>query len=180
MKTYVTYGFFMALGGLLLTLALFFLGFHSDAAKLSSSQWIGSVGGLAIGITVLTLGIKARRADVPVTEEFGYGRALAAGVMITLFGALFGIVTNYLYFQVINPNMADLIVQAQLDKMEAKGMSGAQLEQAEKGIRMFMKPVFSAIFGFIMGLFWGTIISLIAAAFLKRKAVDDLAAPASA
>jgi hypothetical protein len=27
-----------------------------------------------------------------------------------------------------------------------------------------------------MGLFWGTIISLIAAAFLKRKAPDELAA----
>ena len=173
MKTNVTYGFFMALGGMLLTLALYFLGFHSDAAKLSSAQWIGSIGGLAIGVTVLTLGIKARRAAVPPTEEFSYGRALGAGVMITLFAALFGIVTNFLYFQVINPGMTDIIVQAQLDKMEAKGLSGAQLERAEKGIRMFMKPVFSACFAFVGGMFWGTIISLIAAAFLKRKPTGD-------
>ncbi|MCX6945407.1 MAG: DUF4199 domain-containing protein [Opitutales bacterium] len=178
MKTYVTYGFFMALGGMLLTLALFFLGFHSDAAKLASSQWIGSIGGIAISIAVLTLGIKACGAEVPATEEFSYGRALGAGVMIALFGALFGVVTNYLYFQVINPGLTDLIVQAQLDKMEAKGLSGTQLEQAEKGIRMFMKPVFSAITSFIAGLFFGTVLSLIAAALLKRKATEA-AAPAS-
>jgi len=176
MKTYVTYGFFMALGGMILTLALYFLGFHSDPAKFSTAQWIGSIGGLAIGITVLTLGIKARRAEVPATEEFSYGNAVAAGVAITLFGALFGIVTNCLYFQVINPGMSEIIVQAQLDKMEAKGMSGAQLEQAEKGIRFFMKPAITAVVGFVAGLFWGTIISLVAAAFLKRKATEEAVA----
>lgn len=172
MKTYVTYGFFMALGNLLVSLALYFLGFHNDPAKMAAAQWIGTVGGLAVGITTIVLGTKARRAEVPATEDFGYGRALGAGVMVTLFACIFSIFTTYLYFNVINPGMTDLMVQAQLDKMEAKGMSGAQLEQAEKGIRMFMKPAFMAVFGFIAGLFWGTIISLITSIFLKRKAVE--------
>jgi hypothetical protein len=175
MKTYVTYGFFMALAGLLLTLALYFLGYHSDPAKISTAQWIGSLGALAIGITITILGTKARRAEVPMTQEFSYGSALGAGVMITLFGALFSIVSTYLYFQVINPGMADIIVQAQLDKMEAKGMSGAQLDQAEKMTRMFMKPAFMMAFNFIGGMFWGTVISLITAAFLKRNATEELA-----
>ncbi|MDB6168129.1 MAG: hypothetical protein JWM88_993 [Verrucomicrobia bacterium] len=172
MKTYVTYGFFMALGGFLLALVLYFLGFHSDAAKYSSIQIVNTIALIAISVAVIALGTRARRADVPVTEEFGYGRALLAGFLITLFACLFGLITNFLYFQVINPGISEVIVQSQLDKLEAKGVTGARLEQAEKMTRMFMKPAIFTIVGFLGGLFWGTIISLIVAAFMRRKAVE--------
>lgn len=173
MKTYLTYGFAMSIAGALLTLALFFLGFHSDPAKFSTAQWIGGLGGLAIGVVAIVLGTKARLAEVPATEAFGYGRALGAGVMITLFAALIGIVTNYVYMQIINPGMADMIVQAQIDKFEAKGMSGAQLEQAEKMTRAMTGPLISSCFGFIGGMVFGTLISLVTAAFLKREASGE-------
>jgi hypothetical protein len=173
MKTYLTYGFAMAVGGMLLTLVLFFLGFHSSADKLSAANWLGFIGGCGIGIACIVLGTKVRRAEVPATEEFGYGRALGTGVMITLFAALFGIVTTYLYFQLINPGFLDLTVQARLDEMEAKGVSGAALEQAEKMVRMMMKPAIMAAFGFVGGMINGPIISLITAAFLKRTVSDE-------
>lgn len=175
MKTTLTYGFAMAIGGALISLVLYFLGFHSDASKLSAAQWIGSIGGLGLGITCISLGIKARRADVPATEDFGYGRALGTGVMITLWAALIGIVTNYLYFQVVNPGFRDLMIQAQLDKMEAAGFTGARLEQSEKMVRFTMSPVMISCFGFVLGMFWGTVISLITAAFLKRSATEAVA-----
>lgn len=178
MKTYVTYGFIMALGGLLVNLVLFFLGFHSDVEKLSTAQWIGGLVGLAIAITVLVLGTQARRADVPVTEPFGYGRALGAGVMIVLFSAIFGVIFNLLYMQFINPGLPDLIVQAQSAKFEAKGMTGAQLEQAEKFTRMMTGPVLSSCFNFIGGMFIGTIIALVTSAFLKRSAPPPVATAA--
>src|ERR1019366_1394786 len=41
MKTCSLYGFLSALAGALLLLALYFLGFHSDPAKLSAAKWIG-------------------------------------------------------------------------------------------------------------------------------------------
>ncbi|MBS0662551.1 MAG: DUF4199 domain-containing protein [Verrucomicrobia bacterium] len=174
MKTYTLYGFFMALAGMVLTLVLYFLGFHSDPAKFSTAQIIGSVGGLAFGITFIVLGTQARRAEWPVAEDFSYGNAFAAGFLITLAAAVIGIFTNFLYFQVINPGISEIIVQAQLDKLEAKGLSAAQMERAEKSIRFFLKPGMTAAFGFIGGLFWGTIISLITAAFLKRPAVEAI------
>ena len=176
MKTYLTYGGAMAIAGAVLVLALFFLGFHTEAAKLDSAQTIGLIGGLGIGIVCIVLGTKARLAEVPLTEDFGYGRALGTGVMIVLFASLFGLVTNFIYFHFINPGFTDLIIQAQLDKMAEKGMNGAQLEQAEKITRMVMKPGLQAIFGFCGGMFSGTIISLITAAFLKRPANDEVAA----
>ncbi len=85
MKTYLTYGFYMALGSALVVFALYFLGYHSEPSKLGTAQVIQSVCGLAIGVTCTVLGVKARRAELPPTEDFGYGRALGAGVMITLF-----------------------------------------------------------------------------------------------
>lgn len=174
MKTYLTYGFAMAIAGALLTLVLYFLGFHSDPAKVQMGQWISLPAFVAITVICLVLGTKARRAEIPPTEEFGYGRALGSGVLIVLFAALFGIVTNALYFSLINPGFADVMVQAQTDKLVAKGVGSTQIEQMEKGMRFMMKPPILAVFGFLQGMFWGTLIALITSAFLKRPA----AAPA--
>lgn len=173
MKTYLTYGFAMSIAGALLTLALFFAGFHSDASKLQTAQWISGGGGLAFAIVAIVLGTKARRAEISATENFSYGRALGAGVMITLFACLLGIVTNQLYMQVINPGMNDLIVQAQIEKWEAKGMSSSQIEGAEAMMRKMMHPAIQAGFGFLGGMFFGTLISLVTAAFLKREVSDQ-------
>jgi hypothetical protein len=120
------------------------------------------------------LGTKAKRATVPTTEDFGYGSALGAGVMISLFAALFGIVTTYLYAAVINPGMTDIAMQAQIAKWEAAGLSGTSIERAEAMMRKMMSPPIQACFGFVFGMIFSTIISLITAAFLKREAVTDV------
>ena len=174
MKTYLTYGSAMAGGGFVLVLILFILGFHSDPSKLSVAQWIQSCVGLGIAIACIVLGTKARRAQVPTTEDFGYGRALGTGVLITLVASLIGIVTTYLYVGVINPHFSDVIVQAQADKLEAKGLSADKIEQIQKMSAPFMKPPMQMAFGFLGGMFFGTIISLISAAFLKRPPSEEL------
>jgi hypothetical protein len=176
MKTYATYGFYMSLASALLVFALYFMGFHSEASKLSTAQTIQMVCGFAIGTTFIVLGIKARRAEVPAIEDFGYGRALGTGVMITLFAALFGTIFNYLYSAVINPNYVEVMLQAQTMKFEEKGMSGEQIDRAIGMMRGMMKPAIQAAFGFIAGMFFGTLISLVAAAFLKRPATDEVVA----
>jgi hypothetical protein len=172
MKTYLTYGGAMAIGGALLTFALFFSGLHSDAAKLGTAQWVGFAGGVVIGVTCLILGIKARRDESPSEEDFTYGRALGAGVMIVLFGSVFGMATTILYSSVINPGFTDVMVQAQVQKWEAAGLNAAQIEGAEKMTRTMMKPPIQAAFGFVFAMIGGTILSLIVAAFLKRTALE--------
>lgn len=173
MKTYLTYGFATALAGMLLTLALFFLGFHSDPAKFTAASWIGSVAGFAISAVGIVLGTKARRAEIPATESFGYGRALGAGVMIALFAAVFGTISHLVYVGVINPGMTDVSVQVQIEKLEASGMSATQVENAEAMMRKMMHPGLQGTFAFIGMMFFGTLISLVTAAFLKRPAHDQ-------
>ena len=41
-------------------------------------------------------------------------------------------------------------------------------------MRKIMNPALSAVFGFGAGMFFGTIISLISSAFLKRPPADEL------
>ncbi len=174
MKTYLTYGAAMAGGGFLLVLILYILGFHSDASKLGMARGIQACIGIAIGVTCIVLGTKAKRATVPHHEEFGYGRALAAGVMITLFASLFGIVTTLLYSSVINPDMNEIAIQAQIAKWQTAGMSDARIEQAEAMMRKMMSPPIQAYFGFLAGMVFGTIISLITSGFMRREAVTDI------
>ena len=173
MKTYLTYGFAMALGGALVSLAMFLLGLHDSPSKLDTAQWIEGGCGLAVGIACIVLGTKARRAEVPPRENFGYGSALACGVMITLFAALIGLVTNYLYTAFINPNLVEVLLQSQVEKLEADGIPADRIEQIQKMSATMMKPAVLAVFGFISGMFFGTVISLITAVCLKRSATED-------
>ncbi len=170
MKTNSLFGLILAVATAVLTLVIYFLGLHSDPAKLPAAQWVGGLGGLAIGVTVTALGIKARRAEVPESEDFGYGKAFGSGVQISLVAAILGSIFNYVYTAFINTGYTDVLVQNQLDKLQAKGISGNQLDQAEKMIRLFSSPVAVALMGLIIGFIFGLLISLVIAAFLKRAA----------
>lgn len=170
MKTSLTYGLGMAIAGTILAFVLYFLGFHSSAEKLATGQTIGMIGGLAIAIVGLTLAVKARRAETPATEPFGYGRALGVGTLTGLFSSLFGSISNVIYVTLINPGIQDLLVEGELAKLEARGMTADQTEAAEGMIRLMTGPAMQGVFGLIGGFFFSFIIALIVAAVLKRPA----------
>ena len=73
MKTYLTYGFYMAIGSALVIFALYFLGYHEDAAKLGTAQLVQTLTGLVIGLTCVVLGTRnaappCRRPRTSVTD----------------------------------------------------------------------------------------------------------------
>ncbi len=170
MKTCSLYGFISALAGALLGLALYFMGYHSDIAKLPAAQLIGACVGTVICVVCLVLGIKARRAEAPQGNGFGYGAALLAGVQISLVAAFLSSIYNYAYLAFINPGFADIMLQAKMDKLQASGVSGADYDRIEGMTRTMLHPVPASIFSFIYLFIVGFLISLIVAAFLKRPA----------
>jgi hypothetical protein len=170
MKTILTYGFCLALANFLLTLVLFILGFHSDAGKMAAAQWIGGGVSLAISVTVIALGTRARRDSLAPDAAFSYGSAVGAGFLISIVSTVLSTAGNYVYVTFINPHFVDVVVQSQLDKLSAKGLSSDQLDQAERLIRMTMGPLWQGVIFIIMGLLFGIVISLVTAAFLKRPA----------
>ncbi|WP_221032333.1 DUF4199 domain-containing protein [Actomonas aquatica] len=175
MKTTFLYGLGMAIAGAVLNLGLFFGGYHDSVDKLTTSQIIGGVGGGIITIVGLILAIRARRAETPADEAFGYGRALGAGTLTSLWGALFGNVFNVLYMTVINPNMQEIVVESQMAAMEAQGAGADQMEAAEGMIRMMTNPALQFVFGLIGAFLFSFVISLIIAAFIRREATEDFA-----
>jgi hypothetical protein len=174
MKTCAFFGFLSALAGAFLYLILFFTGFHSDPSKLAAAGWIGGLGGLMIAVTCMVLGVKARRAEVPETEDFGYGRALWAGVVIGAVASFFSAIFTYAYYTFINPGFLDLMVQDKMAKLEAGGMSSDRMDKAEATMRMFMAPIPQAFVGLFGGIIFGVIMALIVAAFLKRPTPDKV------
>ena len=138
---------------------------------MGAAKWIAGLGALAIGVTFTILGIRARRAEVPTNEEFGYGRAFVAGFQIAIVANVLYSIFNYLYISFINPAFNELMLQDAMDKLQGKGVCGDQAEKVEKTMRFFISPGVQVVTGIIAGLLFGVIIALILAAFLRRPAV---------
>jgi hypothetical protein len=181
MKIPLTYGAAMAIAGALLTLILFFAGFHDTAEKMQSgfAQTIAIIGPLGIAVACLALAMRDKRANTPADMPWGYGSAFGTGVMTGLFSALFGAVFAYVYFAVLNPDMADVVYQMQVSKMEAKGMPSDRIDAAEQIMRKMLSPIMMTTFQTFFGFLWTVVLSLIIAIFYKRRPVggENLATP---
>jgi hypothetical protein len=170
MKLALTYGAAMAIAGAILVLVLFFAGLHDSVAKLQTAQTIGLGGGITIGVVCLALVMREKRAQFPAEEDWGYGSALGAGVLTAMFGSLFSLATTYAYFGIINPGVCDLILQAQLAAMEAKGMPSDQIEKIEPMMRPWMSPVALTLTQGLFGFTFSTLLALVVAIFFRQRA----------
>ncbi len=174
MKTPLTYGFFSALGGAIITLLLYFTGLHDSVEKLSTAQWVGGILGLAVLVTCLALAMRDKRAAAPADAEWGYGSAFGTGVLTALFATIFGAIVTYVYFAFINPHMTEVIFAAQQAKMEARGLSATQIANAEPMMRKMISPGISTCFQAIFGFIFSVIICLIVAIFFKNPKAGAL------
>ncbi len=165
MSTTLLYALVMAAAQIIVNLISFFLGYQTD--KMSSGGWFGFVQ-LAVSILILTLGIKAVR-DEQEGKYMTYGKGVSTGVVIILYSTIIGIVYSYVHLTYINPNFPDYFVEASRTKWAAVGMSESAMEKAEKGVRWFTRPLIWSAIGAIMSVAFGTVLSLIIAAFLKRN-----------
>lgn len=167
MKTYLTYGFGLALAGALLNLCLYFSGYHNDLDKIQSGQWIATALGLTLTVGFLFLGIRAVRENSP-DKSLSYGRGVLAGLLIGVFSGIFGSVFYYIYGAIINPEFHDLLYELQIQKVAERGVPAAQLENMEGMMRFFTGPVWMAAASLIFAPIVNTVIALVLSAFLKR------------
>lgn len=172
MKLYVTYGFLISLGGAILTMAMFALGFHTDNIAAGQKwNWLG----IAIALAGIAFGMREYRREVG-QGVMSYGRGVATGLFISLWSALFSAIFTIIYFTVINPGFSEAMVQFQMAEMERKGMPPAQIDQAEGMIRAFSSAPAITVIGAIMGIVMGLVLSLILAAVFKSKG-ESVGAP---
>ena len=168
MSTKFTYALILTVCGALFNLLLFFTGFQTE--KLATGkyfQWLG----LVMMFVVLWLGIKAVRDEAPA-KGMSYGRAVGTGTLISLYSGLMSSIYSFIHFKFVNTEFADYQMAMIRQQWEARGLSEAQMEQAEKFTRVLMSPTAQAIMTPIFVTIVGLICALIIAAFLKRPAPE--------
>lgn len=164
------YALIMAIGQIILTLIGFFLGYQTD--KINQGTWFNMLVPLIFAIVVNFLALKAVREEDP-GKYLTYGKGVKTGFLIALYAGVIGAIYTYIHLTFVNPNFADYQLEAARIKWAAAGMTDTQMDNAEKGMRMFSKPAIFAVVGFIMSVVFGLILSLIIAAFLKRNPPEE-------
>ncbi len=172
MKTPLIYGALLAIGTAILTLLLFFAGLHDSPAAMQTASWIGLPGSAAISITALAFAMREKRADPLPSGTWGYGSAVGVGMLTALVGVLLGGIFNYLYFSIINPRAVDTLLQSQLYAMEAKGMSAAQMDQAEPMMRRWMTPGLITLAQAFTGFISLIVLTLLVAIFYRQRPAE--------
>lgn len=173
MSTTLTYGIYLALANIALTLLGYFLGYQSD--NMAAGQWFQYVSWVAI-LAFVVLGIRAVREDSE-HKSLSYGKGVGSAAMIGLYAGLLGGVYAYIHFTWVNPNFFDYLIDFVRNQQAAKGMSDTQLEQMEKGMRMMYGPKMFAIMSPIFSTLISTVVGLVASAFLKRPAPEGSEPP---
>lgn len=165
MNTALMYGLYVTAANIVFNLIMYFTG----AWKSESYGWLGflTVVFLAIGIVFAMRERKREEFDGYLRYAQGFSTGLTVSIVAGLLGAIF----YYVYLNYINPEVVDFM-REQMEKGMAeqqREMSSEQFEQAKDMGELFMTPSMQAIWTFVTTLVVGSIISLIAAAFLKRN-----------
>lgn len=160
----MTYGLISALCSIVLTLIAYFLGYQGE--NMANGQWFQWIAFVA-GAVVTFLGIRAVREESP-DKSMTYGKGVGSGVKICLIGSVISGLYAFIHFKFISTEFVDYLIQMVREQQSAKGISDAQLDQMEKGMRFMYGPVGLAILSPIMGTIIGTVYSLIFSAILKK------------
>ncbi len=167
-KTILTFGL---ISGVLISLMM--------AATIPFADRIGFDRGEYVGYTTMVLafllvffGIRSFRDDAS-GGHITFARGFAVGISITLISCVFYVVTwEVLYFNFL-PGFMDKYAAYMVAKMQASGASAAaiqaQLQQLKQLKVMYDNPLYNAAMTFLEPLPVGLVITLISAAFLRRK-----------
>jgi len=178
MKTKITYAAIFGLIGIASQLISFLLGFQTDKIGTPAATIFGMViwfVSLVLGFVVVWLGLRAVRDEKP-DQCLTYGQGVGAGVIIVLIAAVISAVYLIIHLALINPGFVENTLAVTREKWAAMGMPDEQMQMAEKIMRVTMHPAIMALMGFFWNMVIGTIISLIAAAIVKRNPQPQFAA----
>ena len=108
----------------------------------------------------------------------GYGtfnQLFGVGFKVSLIAGIIGAIWAILYFQVIDPGIMDRIMEGQMEQMLEKGMSEEDAERAMSMTSKFTSPPIIAAFSLVGSVIIGCVLSLIAAAILKKDPTNTKA-----
>lgn len=149
------------LSGLIYVIYLFVL-FVANLATNTAAGWLGLLIPAA-GIYLAHRDYKARNNGF-----MSYGQGLGIGVILSAMSGLLTGAFNYAYRTFIDPEMAGRMMEEVRAKMEEAGnMTDEQIDGALKMSAKFSDGPISIVFGLLVAVFTGFLLSLVISAFTK-------------
>lgn len=96
-----------------------------------------------------------------------YGQGVGSGTLLTVVASVLSSILLYIYVGFINTGYPAAALKAQQAQLEARGMTGAQLDQAMSITSAMLTPTGMVVSSLVSGVIVGFIVSLIVSAFTK-------------
>ena len=94
--------------------------------------------------------------------------------MTGLCAAVVCAILAYVYYGIINPQFSDTVYQAQLLKLQQRGLNETQIEAASGMMRRFVGPVALTVFRALGTFVWSAIIALFVAIFFRKRTTPEV------
>ena len=98
-----------------------------------------------------------------------YGQSVGAGVIICLYSTIISVIFMYLLYTVIDPGLIDKQLAFAEETIMKRGVPQATVDAAMAIQRKLVTPGIMAISNIFGNMFFGTIISLVVAIFIKKE-----------
>lgn len=154
--------------GAVLGFALMILALLTYVFELYENQWFGSLTWIVLIIGIIT-GVKKYR-DENMGGYITFGQALGYGVLLAFFASIIVAFINFIYLGYVDDGFITYTLENAETEMYNAGTPDDQIESALSITRKIMSPGVLSVIGIFTTTFLGFIISLIAAAFLKKEA----------
>ena len=101
-----------------------------------------------------------------------FGQGFRLGMLFYVAFALFVVLYSVIYYEVINPEFMDIMMEDSVRRMEDRGMSDEEIDMAMQYSEIFTKTPMMMLIGFLTNMFIGMIVSSIATALIKTPSQD--------
>jgi len=155
----IKYGLYLGIILTIYSLALQVMGLAANEAL----GWVGYV-------VLIVLMVIAHKTFKNEGDGFmSYSQGLSIGTLIALVAALISTPVSYLYVKFFDSSFLQVIKDKQIEDMEQRGMTDAEIESTMEIASSFMTAEVIFPIAFIAFIFFGFIISLIVSAFTKNS-----------
>jgi membrane protease YdiL (CAAX protease family) len=153
--------------GLIISLVLMVVDLIGGFAHLRFDTWFRWLSTLLLIILLIIFCIQYGKQQ---TDGVTFGKVFGYGFKISLVVAVLMVIYSLLSIYLIFPEYIDQVLAKTRTDLEAKGgISDEQIDQAVNMTKKFMQPVPIMLVTFLVMLFFGTIGSLLGAAFAKKS-----------
>lgn len=153
--------------GIILGLVLTVLSMLSFILEMYENKMMTYISYLIL-IAGISYGIKKRR-DNELAGYISYGGALKYGTLLTFFAAIVSSLFLFIYLSYVDDGFIQFTLEKQEADMYEQGLDPEMIEVSIGWTKKFMQPLPMAFIGLLGSTFFGFIVSLIAAAVLKKN-----------